>query len=114
MSNREDKVAEKIEKVVLDMLRDSEHLDDAILSIGEYLQRDIKRILEVNMSKKVKQYIVDFTYECSDTGEDEIQRSSVHASSKSEAVIKAVNHFTDMFEVGKVTRERSEVEDERE
>jgi hypothetical protein len=66
------------------------------------------------MSKqKVKQYLVDFTYECSDTGEDEIQRSSVHASSKSEAVIKAVNHFTDMFEVGKVTRERSEVEDDR-
>ena len=47
MSNREDRVAEKIEKVVLDVLRDSEHLDDAILFMGEYLKRDIKPILEV-------------------------------------------------------------------
>ena len=54
------------------------------------------------MSKKVKQYIVEFTYENGDTGEDQIQKSSVHASSKSEAVIKAVNQFTNMFEVGKV------------
>jgi hypothetical protein len=66
------------------------------------------------MSKqKVKQYLVDFTYECSDTGEDEIQYSSVSASSKSEAVIKAVNLFTYDFQVNKVTRERSEVEDDR-
>ena len=55
------------------------------------------------MSKqKVKRYLVDITYEHGDTGEDEIQLYNVPASSKSEAVIKAVNIFTDDFRVNKV------------
>jgi len=65
------------------------------------------------MSKqKVKRYIVDFTYECGDTGEDEIEYCNVTAYSKSEAVIKAVNLFTYDFSVNKVTRQRREVEND--
>jgi len=56
------------------------------------------------MSKqKSKQYLVAFTYENRDTGEEETRQYSIHASSKSEAVIKAVDIFNDMFIVSKVT-----------
>ncbi len=70
-------------------------------------------VLEVNMSKqKFKRYTVDFIYEYADTGEDVLNRVEVVASSKSEAVIKAVNLYTDDFSVSRVVRENLEVSDE--
>ncbi len=65
------------------------------------------------MSKqKFKRYTVDFIYEYADTGEDVLNRVEVVASSKSEAVIKAVNLYTDDFSVSRVVRENLEVSDE--
>ena len=65
------------------------------------------------MSKqKFKRYTVDLTYEYADTGEDVIEHYDIIATSKSEAVIKAVNRFTDKFKVYKVTRERESTYEE--